>query len=338
MNSFDETIKRFFTQSYSENDLKKLFLWLNSEKGHSEINDSFDNNWNTFQYDNNIDIDSEKIILNINKRIKNSKPSQIKLNLRRLLPYAAMLVMVIGFVVFQRVNNKKNQVEPYLTNKYTSVIVENGQRSKVVLPDSTIVWLNSGTTLSYSDNFSQNKRNVILNGQAFFQVAHDKNNPFSVQCNDLIISVLGTKFDVDAYPETGKVSVVLESGKVKLSHKQISTFNYLMTPGELADYDIVENKINISHPDISRYTSWKDGALIFKNDPMKLVIEKLERWYNVDIHVKDQEVYNSIFTGTIRNESYEQIFRLIEFSCPVNCHIINNSGSVLIPQIIISKN
>lgn len=337
MNSFDETIKRFSTKSYSGNDLKNLFLWFNSKKGHSEINKSLDHSWDTFHYNDNIEIDTEKIFSNIKKRIKKNKTSHFNLKIRQFLPYAAMLVITICFAVFQITNKKNIPAESSFNNKYTSVIVENGQRSKVVLPDSSIVWLNSGTTLSYSDNFSQNKRNVILNGQAFFQVTHDENNPFSVQCNDLIISVMGTKFDVDAYSGTDKISVVLESGKVKLTHQKYKSINYTLESGELADYDIKENTINISHPEIGKITSWKNGLLIFKNDPIQNVFEKLERWYNIEIDVIDAAVYNSIFTGTICNESYEQIFSLIEYSCSLKCQLIKDTESQPIPKIIISK-
>ena len=140
--------------------------------------------------------------------------------------------------------------------------------------------------------------------------------PFDVYCNDVVISVLGTEFDVNAYPESGKVSVALESGKVVLSHNRIESFNYTLKPGELATYDLTQNTIQVDKADVSQYASWKNGMLVFKNEPIKTVFEKLERWYNIDIEVTDETVYESIFTGTIQNESYKQLFRLIEYSAP----------------------
>jgi ferric-dicitrate binding protein FerR (iron transport regulator) len=110
-----------------------------------------------------------------------------------------------------------------------------------------------------------------------------------------------------------------------------------MEPGELAAYNLADNTMHISTTDVAKYSSWKEGLLIFRNEPIKTVFEKLERWYNVDIEVADEKVYESIFTGTIQNESYEQIFRLIKFSCPVKCSINHNSDSELIPKIIITK-
>ena len=207
----------------------------------------------------------------------------------------------------------------------------------VVLPDSSTVWLNSGTTLTYRDNLSENKREVILNGQAFFDVAENEDSPFTVQSGDFVVSVTGTSFDVNAYPESGVVSVALESGKVELMHRRILTFNYTMLPEEVACYNLSKNSMNVTSTDIKRYSSWKDGLLIFRNEPIKTVFDKLTRWFNIDIEVLDNRVYESIFTGTIQYESYEQIFRLIEYSCPLKCRINHNSATDMLPIIFIDK-
>ncbi len=161
--------------------------------------------------------------------------------------------------------------------------------------------------------------------------------PLVVHCNDLKVKVLGTKFDVQAYPETRHVRIVLESGSVRLLREGIETFNYNLVPGELAEVDTEKNKIVIQKTDVEKYTSWRNGVLIFKNDPMKLVIEKLERWYNIKIEVADPEVYRSIFTGKIRNENFEQILRLIEYSCPVKCEIKDTNEAGTVPRILLSK-
>jgi ferric-dicitrate binding protein FerR (iron transport regulator) len=152
-----------------------------------------------------------------------------------------------------------------------------------------------------------------------------------------VVSVLGTAFNVNAYPETEKVSIALESGQVELSHTQIKSFRYTMKPGELAVYNLLSNAIQVNNTDVSRYASWKDGQLIFRNEPIKTVFEKLERWYNIHIEVIDEKVYESIFTGTFQNESYEQIFKLIEYSCPIGCRIQHKSDSASLPKIIISR-
>ncbi len=328
-----EAIRRFFTKSYNDDDLKKLFLWFNSEKGHDEIADVMDTKWKSFKSEEVLaDMDSVKMLTNIQNRIRRDKTIQIRNNFIKIFPYAAVLAIIIGFSVLFYLNNKPSKLRSDL---YTSVITENGQRSKVVLPDSSIVWLNSGTTLSY--NYSlDDVRSVILSGQGFFQVTRNENKPFVVKCGEINVRVLGTKFDVKAYPVNDKISVVLESGSVELKHSRF-LLDCVLKPGEKADYDITEENVKVSETDVKKLTSWKDGKLIFKNDPMKLVLEELERWYNIKIEVKDQEVYNSIFTGKVINEGYPQIFKLIEYSCPVHCELVNNLNPEEIPKIIITK-
>ncbi len=338
MNSFSRIIKKFYAKSYSKEDLLQLFFWLNSKKGNDEIDMLLNKSWDSFEDEISVYINSEEIFQNIKKGIRNKKSKEFRRAIPRLLPYASMFLLILGFAFYFYYDKFFHAPETeLLKNRITSVITKNGQRSMVVLPDSSTVWLNSGTTLTYFDNFSENKREVLLEGQAFFEVAPDESTPFTVQTGDLMVSVTGTAFDVNAYPETGRVGVALESGKVELHHRKSVSFNYTMHPDELACYNLSENSMNVTTIDINRYSSWKDGLLIFRNEPIKNVFEKLSRWYNVDIEVMNNRVYESIFTGTIQHESYEQIFRLIEYSCPLKCRINHNSDTDMLPIIFIDK-
>ena len=243
-----------------------------------------------------------------------------------------MVILIIGIATVFALQEKLSK--DTISNFYASVITEKGQRTRVILPDSSIVWLNSETTLSY--NFSlKNERRIFLNGEGFFQITRNEEKPLVVQSGAIEVKVLGTKFNFNSYPDNDKISVVLESGSVALKKDQ-SSKEYFLRPGEKADYYIKEQKIGIQTAEIKNYTSWKDGKLIFRNDPMKNVVKTLERWYNININVKDSIVYNSIFTGTIISESYQQIFKLIEYSCPVTCTIVNPDLKK-VPEIIISS-
>ena len=339
MKKLGETIKQIYSKSRNDDDLRNLFLWFNSRKGHDEINAFLDTEWTGFEGDDNIHVESQKMIAQIKMRINRSRISVLKQNARQFLPYAAMLAVVLACAWYISSIHKTEVSSPETAiTTCTTVITENGQRSRVVLPDRSIVWLNSGTVLSYPNNFSGQNRKVNLQGQAFFQVAHNGNQPFLVQAHGLVVTVLGTRFDVNAFPETGEIAIVLESGKVELTHREFDSFRYTMNPGELAAYNLTGNSVKVSKTNVSVYSSWKDGKLIFRNSSMKDVIEKLRRWYNVNIEVTDPEVYNSIFTGTIQNESYEEIFRLIEIACPVGCIINHNYEKNTKPVIFISRN
>jgi ferric-dicitrate binding protein FerR (iron transport regulator) len=338
MGNFEDILK-LVTGNLPREEKKKVLSEINTKKENKEIFRRVKIAWAFLCSGKHLsDYDQENLFLKIKDEISGRKRSLVP-TIKIVFKYAAIIVFLISLTTIYYINKQQfNRTDTPKELLYTSFITENGQRSKVVLPDSSIVWLNSGTTLSYPSNFSEQNRKVSLNGQAFFQVSHNENSPFSVQASGFIVKVLGTKFDVDAYPENDKIAVVLESGKVELAHKDFESFNYTMQPGEKATYNIANNALTLNYADATIYSSWKDGKLIFRNESMKNVVEKLKRWYNINIEVTDEEVYNSIFSGTIQNESYEEIFRYIAIVCDVNCKLIHNYEKEVKPEIIISKN
>jgi ferric-dicitrate binding protein FerR (iron transport regulator) len=328
-------IGKYLTNSESIKEKEALDNWLNENSENKELLNSINSNKKLIQEYEIMDLFNKKAGLERFKQKVLLKSKTRALIRWRIAASILILVGMIGILYFFATNSAKTNNK---SNLYTSVFTENGQRSKVVLPDSSIVWLNSGTTLSYPSDFSNHNRKVTLKGQAFFQVTHKRNYPFSVQANGLIVKVLGTKFDIDAYPEEDEIAVVLESGKVELTHQEFDSFSYIMKPGEKATIDLSDNRVmNVSHVDVEIYSSWKDGKLIFRNSPMGDVVEKLRKWYNVNIEITDPEVYNSIFSGTIKNESYEEIFRLIGIACQIDCKIQHNYDKEAKPKIIISN-
>jgi transmembrane sensor len=337
MENFEDILK-LVTGNLSPEEKKKVIADIRDKEENKEAFKKVKISWAFLSSTRKLnDYEIENAYLKIQDKISEKK-RKLNTTLKIVLKYAAIIVFLISLTTIYYTNKqqiKRNDTQTELS--YVSFITENGQRSKVVLPDSSIVWLNSGTTLSYPSNFSKHFRKVSLKGQAFFQVAHKENNPFSVQANGLIVKALGTKFDVDAYPENDKIAVVLESGKVELGYEGFESFNYTMQPGEKAMYNIADNVLSLNNVDADIYSSWKDGKLIFRNESMKNVVEKLKRWYNINIEVTDEEVYNSIFSGTIQNESYEEIFRYIEIVCDVHCKLLHNYEKEAKPEIIISK-
>ncbi|MDX9882231.1 MAG: FecR domain-containing protein [Prolixibacteraceae bacterium] len=336
MENFEDILK-LVTGNLSPEKKKKVIADIHDKKENKEIFKKVKISWAFLSSTRKLnDYEIENAYLKIQDKISGKK-RKLNSTLKLVFKYAAIIVFLISLTTIYYTNKQQiSHTAPQKKLSYTSFITENGQRSRVVLPDSSIVWLNSGTTLSYPSDFSEHRK-VSLNGQAFFQVYHNEDSPFLVQANGLIVKVLGTKFDVDAYPENGEIAVVLESGKVELAHNNFESFNYTMQPGEQATYNITDNALTLNYVDAAIYSSWKDGKLIFRNESMKNVVEKLRRWYNINIEVTDAEVYNSIFSGTIQNESYEEIFRYIEIVCDVKCKLIHNYEEEAKPEIIISK-
>ncbi len=206
----------------------------------------------------------------------------------------------------------------------TTVIADNNQISKIILPDSTVVWINSGSKITYNSKFAVNNRNIELNGQAYFHAAKNKNLPLIVSAGKLNVKVLGTKFDVCAYPGEENIRVILESGKVQLSYKDDQFLHYELLPGDMVTYCPADNKFLKRKVEPQWYSSWKEGTLIFREEPMASVIAELKRRYNVDIEVSDSRIYQSVFNAKIKDEPLDKVLKSMEFSCSVKATIVRN--------------
>ena len=253
------------------------------------------------------------------------KHSSYKLN--SYFRYVAVLILVVGISALTFYLGKQNSVSPDSGLKYTSVVADRGQISKVILPDSSVIWLNSGTTLTYDNNYSYRNRNLNLSGQAFLEVKKNKNLPLVVASGNLRVKVLGTRFDVNAYPDDNIIKVTLESGNVELLNSTDKSFRYKLNPGQMAEFKPQSGRVEIKTVESQNYTNWKDGELIYVDSPMAEVLKRLERKFNIEIEVVNPNVYKSVFNANFKNESLKEILDYIQFSCPVTYRLIPGKGN-----------
>jgi transmembrane sensor len=192
-------------------------------------------------------------------------------------------------------------IEASKTSVFNTLIVPYGKRSEIVLSDGSKVWLNSGSKLVFPAAFLEGNREVYLEGEAIFDVTHNKNHPFIVKSKDQEITVLGTVFNVSNYADDDKVYTVLKSGSINLRYKNnnfISSQSELkIIPNTLAIYTKDAKEISTKTVEVETYFSWRDGIFIFKNDPFKSIIKKLSRYYNVEVIINDKDLANHMFSG-----------------------------------------
>jgi ferric-dicitrate binding protein FerR (iron transport regulator) len=230
--------------------------------------------------------------------------------------YAAIFILLISVPsIIYLLQFKSNSIAQPLV--YTTVAADFGQISKVVLPDSTTIWVNSGSTLTYNNQFSSSNRDIKLIGEAYFKVTKNKNLPLIIRSGNLIVKVLGTEFCVSAYPEEKNIKVVLEKGKVELHSSVNSNFMQEMNPGEMASFDKEKKELLISYVNTSLYTSWKDGLINIYNLRLSELVIKLEKRYNQKFLV-DEAIKNLHYTFTIKNEDLNSVLRLMEKITPVD--------------------
>lgn len=182
-----------------------------------------------------------------------------------------------------------------------TVIVPYGRRTQLVLEDGTKVWLNAGSKLVYPSVFNQEKRTVYLEGEAAFDVAHDKQHPFIVKAEDQEIEVLGTVFNVSSYVDEPQVKTALKSGSVKINYKEKGLFatkeSVTIKPGTIASYDKEMLNMEVVKGEVANSFLWIDGLIVFKNDNLDYITHRLSRYYNVPIEVSNTETNNITFSG-----------------------------------------
>jgi ferric-dicitrate binding protein FerR (iron transport regulator) len=242
---------------------------------------------------------------------------------KKIISIAAAFVLgllissAIYFARFERLSTN-HQVQ--------EISIPYGGKSKFTLPDGSVVWLNSGSKLSYPSAF-MGQRNVQLEGEAYFDVVKNK-VPFVVSTQFGDILVLGTSFNVKAYADDDFQTTLVE-GSVTI--KKNAGNNVMLRPGQQAFVN-KQNQFEIQSVETEIFTSWKDGKLIFYREPFETVAKRMERWYNVNIQVDNEEIKDLWFTGTIEMETLSEVMELISKSLPVTYTYNQNTRTLKIEK------
>lgn len=194
--------------------------------------------------------------------------------------------------------------------QYQTLYVPAGQRAELTLPDNTKVWLNAHSRLVYPVNFQKEKREVVLDGEAYFDVRRNESSPFIVKTKEMDIKVLGTEFNVSAYSETPELKIALLKGHVELQPTDFSR-TYLMQPGEQIWYK--EGRYVASRIKDMDYFRWKEGLLCFNNQPIKEIMEKLQLYYDIRIEVGNRPFLHEHYSGKFRvKDGVEQVLKVLQ--------------------------
>lgn len=221
----------------------------------------------------------------------------------RLMRYAAFLTipllmssLILGYLYWGTESEER----------YAEITASMGTVVRYELPDHSVVWLNSGSTLRYPTEFKKDNRDVELKGEAYFEVEADSDRPFYVNTpNGLSVYVYGTKFNVAAYEDDNYIETVLEKGKVNVITPNRETI--ALAPGEQLLYDKQTRESTRNRVDVYGKIAWKDGKLIFRNASLDDIFKRLERHFNVDIHYNNNQGKDYKYRATFRTETLSQI-------------------------------
>lgn len=214
---------------------------------------------------------------------------------REFLKIASVVAITIGITAALFSIGKDKDVA---TVAMQTITVPAGQRVNLDLPDGTNVWLNAGTKMQYPVSFMKEKREVILDGEAYFEVAHNEKCPFIVRTHAMDVEVLGTKFNVEAYSKHNRFETSLMQGKVRV--KLPGNDKAVINLQPHCKTTLVDGKMVVSPIDNYNVYRWKEGLYCFKNKPFARIMEDLERYYDLKIQLDKKSIENVILTGKFR--------------------------------------
>ncbi|MCY1719391.1 DUF4974 domain-containing protein [Prolixibacteraceae bacterium Z1-6] len=278
------------------------------------------------------------------KRLNTTKQySSAKIILSWMVRAAAVLILPLIIAVIWLYQNNMSvksefaQVTKQLQQKTVTVNAPLGGQVNLQLPDGSNVCLDAGSEIKYPAYFTGDKREVTLEGQAYFEIKKD-NTPFFVNNAGPQVKVYGTEFSVNAHNNEDNVIVALAEGKVSL---KISNKEVFLKPGEISKYNKQKRILEIVETDIDRFIKWKDGVLIFRDATLATIVRTLERRYNVSIRIEDEDVADYKYNAILKGESFEQVLDFLTLSAPIKYRYIkpkqNDDFSYTQARVIIIK-
>lgn len=353
-----EAIESYYTDQLTQIQAEKLIAWLGENEENRRYFRELGTVWYASSQLSNTKTDPNQAWSNLLEKIavndKRPMPKPVfRIPVYVLTRVAAVVFLVVAlgvacFFVF-RTPETKSEIA------YFEAFAPKGSRSFITLTDGSTVWLNSGTKLRYQSNFGKAGRDLFLEGEAYFVVVKNPDMPFRVKTSDVTITALGTAFNVKAYDDEGVIETTLEKGEVRIdalgdskiktdlapvflkpnqkavyvkSNKNISVNNTVQKPqialNETPEKTktvplVVENMV-----DTKLTTSWKDSRWIFKSEKLAKLAPILERRYDISIIFRDSVLQSYKFTGTLKEESLEQVLNAMCLAAPIRFEINHN--------------
>jgi len=300
-------VKRWVTNTDSENELyeKSLQFWEGL---------SFDPNVKGYSGAHILDQIHHKIKIEEAVFLNKTNPKILFINYLMRVAAILFIPLLISSLLFYFQNNSLRNI-----NSYSEIHSPYGTRTKFYLPDGSAGWLNGGSSLKFPTHFGGKVRDVKLSGEAYFNVISNHKKPFIVTTKNIDIKVFGTSFNVMAYADEHITEVTLERGKIEVFTKinDIKKSIGILNPNESIIYNVRSDSSKIINVNSAEKLSWLDGKLVFKYELFEVVVRKINRWYNVNIIVKDDLLNSYIYYGTFQDETLDEVLRLLMYTAPI---------------------
>ena len=311
----DELIANYLTEGLDKNALDELKTWIAASAENQQYFIRQREIWFSAVSREAASVyDKDKAFENFRNRVESQKEIQSTsrrgFSLSALWRYAAVVAIIIAVGCISYWQGEVNVKDTFAD---ISVEAPLGSKTKLYLPDGTLVWLNAGSRMTYSQGFGVDNRKVELEGEGYFEVKRNEKIPFFVKTKDLQLQVLGTKFNFRDYPEDHEVVVSLLEGKVGLNNLLREEKEAVLSPDERAVLNKANGLLTVESVTASNASRWTDGYLFFDEELLPDIAKELERSYNVKIHIANDSLKTFRFYGNFvrREQNIQEVLEAL---------------------------
>lgn len=311
----DELIANYLTEGLDKNALDELKTWIAASAENQQYFIRQREIWFSAVSREAASVyDKDKAFENFRNRVESQKEIQSTsrrgFSLSALWRYAAVVAIIIAVGCISYWQGEVNVKDTFAD---ISVEAPLGSKTKLYLPDGTLVWLNAGSRMTYSQGFGVDNRKVELEGEGYFEVKRNEKIPFFVKTKDLQLQVLGTKFNFRDYPEDHEVVVSLLEGKVGLNNLLGEEKEAVLSPDERAVLNKANGLLTVESVTASNASQWTDGYLFFDEELLPDIAKELERSYNVKIHIANDSLKTFRFYGNFvrREQNIQEVLEAL---------------------------
>lgn len=311
----DELIANYLTEGLDKNALDELKTWIAASAENQQYFIRQREIWFSAVSREAASVyDKDKAFENFRNRVESQKEIQSTsrrgFSLSALWRYAAVVAIIIAVRCISYWQGEVNVKDTFAD---ISVEAPLGSKTKLYLPDGTLVWLNAGSRMTYSQGFGVDNRKVELEGEGYFEVKRNEKIPFFVKTKDLQLQVLGTKFNFRDYPEDHEVVVSLLEGKVGLNNLLREEKEAVLSPDERAVLNKANGLLTVESVTASNASQWTDGYLFFDEELLPDIAKELERSYNVKIHIANDSLKTFRFYGNFvrREQNIQEVLEAL---------------------------
>ncbi|MEN7551309.1 FecR domain-containing protein [Rapidithrix thailandica] len=332
------TRKKYLTsklqkQGCTREELQELYYLMEKYGSDEELEGLMRKEWEKKQ-GAQLDEESTQFLLTQIRKKTSAPVKRLKPGFRQFTRIAASLFL-LGALVWLTVQPAQKEPEKSEV-KYLTKSTDKGQRLSITLADGSVVMLNAESSITYPAVFADTAREILLKGEAFFDVARNPQKPFVVESNGLMTTVLGTSFNIQAFP-SDRVEVTVATGKVKVAAKKkvleqeeaSEVEDVVLVPNQQGKFLLTDHSIAVTEVDLTPYLAWKNNALYFEMVPLSEVMKTLERWYNVEISMNNTLASKCLVRANYKDENLKNVLNGLKLLVDFNYKFVNDRKVVI---------